>query len=150
MMSQLALKTFPAEVSCLDEVQAFVAEKTAALNLPSRKQMHLELAVEEIVVNICNYAYAEEPGEFHLAISTSDDLLEISFSDNGPAFDPLKTCEPDTNASLSERTVGGLGIFLVRKVMDDISYERKEHQNILRVRLHTGDDNPVDKKQEQT
>ena len=95
--------------------------------------MQIELAVEEIFVNIANYAYAPEIGRATVRVSVSDDPLTvtITFIDCGVPYDPLKRSDPDVTLSAEEREIGGLGIFMTKKVMDEVAYEYKDGQNVL-------------------
>ena len=125
-------RTWPASLDSLEEIRAFILERAEAL-LPPPKVMHLDLAVEEIVVNICSYAYEIPPGEVTVRLKESDQALEADFLDNGVPFDPLAVEEPDVTRPLEERQKGGLGILLVRRVMDEVHYRREAGRNVLRV-----------------
>ncbi len=95
----------------------------------------LNLALEEAVVNVMNYAYpAGQAGNIVLEAYANDERLKFVISDNGVPFDPTTTAEPDVTASLENRAVGGLGIFLVRHLMDSVNYERVENENVLTLR----------------
>lgn len=94
--------------------------------------MELNLAVEEAVVNVMEYAYPQgETGEVTIEVSLADDLLDINIIDSGAPFDPTQKSDPDTSLPVEERSIGGLGIFLVRQVMDTVSYRRDNGKNIL-------------------
>ncbi|MBQ2488589.1 MAG: ATP-binding protein [Bacteroidales bacterium] len=94
--------------------------------------MELNLAVEEAVVNVMEYAYPQgETGEVTIEVSVADGLLDINIIDSGAPFDPTKKNDPDTSLPVEERSIGGLGIFLVRQVMDTVSYRRDNGKNIL-------------------
>ena len=94
--------------------------------------MELNLAVEEAVVNVMEYAYPQgETGEVTIEVSVADGLLDINIIDSGMPFDPTGKSDPDTSLSVEERSVGGLGIFLVRQLMDTVSYHRTDEKNIL-------------------
>lgn len=94
--------------------------------------MELNLAVEEAVVNVMEYAYPQgETGEVTIEVSLADGKLDINIIDSGTPFDPTKKSDPDTNLPVEERSIGGLGIFLVRQVMDTVSYRRDDGKNIL-------------------
>ena len=103
---------------------------------PTIKQC--KLCAEEIFMNVSSYAYHPGNGPVMVTIRSDEDdevnKLVMTFSDNGKPFDPLKVEAPDVDASLDERGVGGLGIFLVVTTMDDVSYEYKDGQNILTVK----------------
>ena len=94
--------------------------------------MELTLAVEEAVVNVMEYAYPQgETGEVTIEVSVADGLLDINIIDSGAPFDPTQKSDPDTSLPVEERSIGGLGIFLVRQVMDTVSYRRDDGKNIL-------------------
>lgn len=94
--------------------------------------MELNLAVEEAVVNVMEYAYPQgETGEVTIEVSLADDLLDINIIDSGAPFDPTQKSDPDTSLPVEERSIGGLGIFLVRQVMDTVFYRRDNGKNIL-------------------
>ena len=94
--------------------------------------MELNLAVEEAVVNVMEYAYPQgETGEVTIEVSLADGKLDINIIDSGAPFDPTQKSDPDTSLPVEERSIGGLGIFLVRQVMDTVSYRRDDGKNIL-------------------
>lgn len=94
--------------------------------------MELNLAVEEAVVNVMEYAYPQgETGDVTIEVSVADGLLDINIIDSGTPFDPTQKSDPDTSLPVEERSIGGLGIFLVRQVMDTVSYRRDNGKNIL-------------------
>ena len=122
-----------ASVDRLQEVIDFVNRHLEAVDCPPKSQMQMEVAVEEIFVNIANYAYAPSIGNATVRVEVSDDpvTVTITFIDRGIPYDPLKKEDPDTTLSANERQIGGLGIFMTKKIMDDFSYEYKNGQNIL-------------------
>ena len=91
----------------------------------------IDLAVEEIFVNIAHYAYNPTIGEAWIAASFEDSVLTIVFKDNGKEFNPIAKADPDLTLSAEEREIGGLGIFLTKKFMDSVDYEYKNGQNVL-------------------
>ena len=96
--------------------------------------MQLNLAIEEAVVNIMNYAYPSgTKGEIRIEAQLFSDTLRFTISDSGKPFAPTAKEEVDTTLSAEERPIGGLGIHLIRQLMDNISYERKDGKNILRL-----------------
>ncbi len=117
----------------LQTVIDFVDARLASVECPLKSKMQLDLAVEEIFVNIANYAYAPGRGKARVRVEVSGDpvTVAITFIDRGVPYDPLKKVDPDVTLSAEERDIGGLGIFMTKKVMDDISYEYKNGQNIL-------------------
>jgi len=94
--------------------------------------MNINLAVEEAVVNVMNYAYPEGTvGEVKIDASVVDELLTITIADSGSPFDPTEKENPDINLPAEERSIGGLGILLVRQFMDTVAYQRTDGMNIL-------------------
>ena len=93
-----------------------------------KAQMQIDIAIDELFGNIAHYAYNPEVGEATVRIEVIEDPLAvvITFIDNGVPYDPLKREDPDTTLSAEEREIGGLGIYLVKKSMDEITYEYKD------------------------
>ncbi len=120
-----------ATVENLDTVIAFIDEQLEAADCPMKTQMQIELAVEEIFVNIAHYAYAPETGMAVISVDISGGRAVITFEDSGIPYDPLAKPDPDTTLAAEDRGVGGLGIFMVKKSMDDVIYEYREGKNIL-------------------
>ena len=114
---------------------AFVDSQLEKLNCGIKIITQIDVAVEEIFVNISNYAYHPETGPAIIRASITEEPLAvtISFIDNGKQYDPLAKPDPNVKIPLKERKKGGLGIFLVKKTMDDVSYEYKDGQNILTI-----------------
>ena len=97
--------------------------------------MNLNLAVEEAVVNVMTYAYPSgTKGTVNIVASTEGDWMQFVISDTGQPFDPTAQAEADTTLSAEERPIGGLGIFLIRQIMDAVSYMRVDGRNILTLR----------------
>ena len=119
----------------LDEVIAFVDTQLENFECSMKTQMQIDIAVEEIFVNIANYAYNPEIGDATIRVEVSDEPLAvaITFLDHGKPYDPLAKEDPDVTLSAEERDIGGLGIFMTKKSMDDIRYEYKDGQNILTI-----------------
>ncbi len=99
-------------------------------------QTQIDIAVEELFVNIAHYAYNPEtgPATVRVEVEKEPPAVTITFIDNGVPYDPLAREDPDITLSAEERQIGGLGIFMVKKSMDNIEYEYKNGQNILRIR----------------
>ena len=117
----------------LDDVQAFVDERLEAADCPMKAQMQIDLAVEEIFVNISSYAYAPDKGNAIVRVEVSGDpvTVTITFVDHGVPYDPLAKEDPDVTLSAEERGIGGLGIFMTKKIMDDVAYEYRDGKNVL-------------------
>ncbi len=120
----------------LPKVLAFVDKKLESAGCDIIQQTQIDVAVEELFVNIANYAYAPEIGTATVQISVTDEPLtiEITFIDNGMQYDPLAKPDPDTSPKSIKRKKGGLGIFIVKKSMDDVKYEYKDGKNILTIK----------------
>ncbi len=125
-----------AKVENLDKVLAFVDEKLEAANCSMKAQMQLDVAVEELYVNIAHYAYNPGSGSATIRVEVEGEPLEvtITFIDHGVPYDPLAHEDPDVTLPAEERQIGGLGIFMVKKSMDDIAYEYKDGKNILTIK----------------
>ena len=109
-----------------------LAEWIEGLGVPPALNMPINLALEEAVSNVMLYAYPKDKnGQVFVEYAKMGDELVFTISDSGIPFDPTKTQEVDVTLSAEEREVGGLGIHLVRQLMDAISYERKDNTNIL-------------------
>lgn len=127
--------TLPNDVQEVPKLAAFVDEVCEALDIGMATAMQLNLAMEEAVVNVMDYAYPVGTyGDVTILAHANDDCLEFVISDTGTPFDPTQKEEVDTTLSVEERRIGGLGIHLVRKIMDSISYERVDGKNVLSLR----------------
>ena len=117
----------------LDQVTAFVESRLEAIDCPMKVMMQIGVAVEEIFVNIAQYAYAPDKGSATVRVEVSEDpvAVVITFIDHGIPYDPLARTDPDVTLSAEEREIGGLGIFMTKKLMDDVTYEYKDGANIL-------------------
>lgn len=124
-------KVFPATLEALPDVLGFIEETLDAHEATPKAQMQIAVAAEEIFVNIAHYAYPGETGKAKIAISVEDAMASIRFIDLGIPFDPLAKADPDVTLSAEDRKIGGLGIYMVKKTMDDLSYKRTEFENIL-------------------
>ena len=128
--------TITATVENIEVVTDFVNEQLEAIDCPMKAQMQIDIAIDELFGNIAHYAYNPEVGDATVRVEVIDDPMAvvITFIDNGIPYDPLAKADPDTTLSAEEREIGGLGIFMVKKSMDDITYEYKDGQNILKIR----------------
>lgn len=136
--------TFSAETQELDAVLSFVNAPLDALGVAEEEKIVLDIAVEEIYVNIALYAYEPGRGPVTLRWTLEEDPLriQIDFLDRGTPYDPLSRKDPDITLSAEERSIGGLGIYMVRKSMDEVSYEYRDGQNCftMKKRLIIGED----------
>ena len=114
----------------LDEVIDFINEELSMHNCDAGLQSEIDVAVEEIFVNVANYAYKPATGKVTISIST-DEEFAARFEDAGRAYNPIEHTDPDLNIPIMERKLGGLGILLVRQIMDNVTYERVDDKNVL-------------------
>ena len=129
--------TVSAEVNQVKTVTRFVNEHLEALGCSERIKIQVDVAIDEIFSNIAHYAYDPETGPATVMVEVEEVPLSvvITFVDHGVPYDPLAEARPDVSRlPKEERPIGGLGLFMVRKIMDDISYEYRDGQNILTIR----------------
>jgi sigma-B regulation protein RsbU (phosphoserine phosphatase) len=124
---ELRLEASPAN---LEKVMAFMTERFRICDFSEEFLSVIKIAVEEIYMNIANYAYKPGAGEAVISVSIADKIT-IRFEDSGRPFNPLTQAEPDLGKSPIEREIGGLGVYLVRKLMDSVDYFRADDKNIL-------------------
>ena len=122
------------KVSEITKLNAFVKSATAALNMESGLANKIKLAVEEAVTNVIDYAYPNNTeGNISITIEADESRIRFILSDSGAEFDPTGVSKADTTLTVDERPIGGLGVFLVRNLMDSINYERTDGKNVLRM-----------------
>ncbi|RHV49371.1 ATP-binding protein [Lachnospiraceae bacterium OM04-12BH] len=128
--------TVEAIVEQIETVTEFVNAELEKLDCPMKARIQLDIAIDEIVSNIAYYAYGEKTGTVTVRIEAlqEENGVQLMFLDSGVPYDPLTRQDPDISAEIEEREEGGLGIFLVRKTMDDMKYEYKDGQNCLTIR----------------
>ena len=133
--------TVPAEVSQLETVQGFVSQELEKHGCDRKIQFQIEMAVEEIFVNIAHYAYESGVGDATVLCEILDHPLRtvIQFMDHGTPFDPLEKEDADTSPEALEARKGGLGILLVKKMMDEVSYKYEGGKNILTIHKDLSD-----------
>ena len=127
--------TIEATVENIAKVTAFVDEQLEAFDCPMKAQMQIDIAIDELFGNIAHYAYNPETGPATVCVEVTENPMSviITFIDHGIPYDPLAKADPDVTKSAEDREIGGLGIFMVKKSMDEISYKYKDGQNILRI-----------------
>jgi len=123
--------TVPAQIECANDVFVFIKEEMSSAGMDAKTQNSVRIAVEEIFVNIASYAYPAEVGDVTVSITTAADKCIVKFEDSGTPYDPLDESDPDTELSLDERDIGGLGIFMTKELMDNVEYRYEDGQNIL-------------------
>ena len=128
--------TITATVENIETVTAFVDEQLEALDCPMKAQMQIDIAIDELFGNIAHYAYNPNVGEATVRVEVQEEPLSviITFIDGGVPYDPLAEADPDTTLSAEERSIGGLGIFMVKRSMDEITYRYENGSNILSIR----------------
>lgn len=131
-MAELTVK---ADRCNLADVLSFVDRELEKLDCPPKVQIQLDIAVEELFVNIASYAYA--PGEGSATVRVETEMkprkASITFLDSGMPYNPLTKPDPDVTLSAEARRIGGLGVFMVKKSMDEVRYEHRDGQNILTI-----------------
>ena len=128
-------RIFDAVTENLDQVLAFLDSQLEGWNCPMRVQMQLDVAVEELFVNIASYAYGEKSGTAEITMELlPEQIVEITFRDSGTPYNPLEKPDPDVTKPAEEREIGGLGIYIVKKSMDEVLYRYEDGQNVLTIR----------------
>lgn len=122
-----------AKIENLDQVLVFVDEQLEKMGCPMKTQMQIDIAVEEIYVNIAHYAYLPGNGSAAIRVEFEKEppSVILTFIDQGIPYDPLSKEDPDITLSAEERQIGGLGIYMVKKSMDQVYYEYQNGSNIL-------------------
>lgn len=130
----MAKMKLPATIEHLEALVEFVSKCAEGQGFNGRRIKEIELATEEVLVNIINYAYPERSGDVEVSCRREDATrFVIEISDNGIPFDPLSLPEPNFSTDILDRKVGGLGVFFIRKMMDEVLYRREEGSNIIRL-----------------
>ena len=116
----------------LDQVQGFIDAELEAVGCDMKVQLQIDVAVEELYTNICNYAYPKGEGTAEITIDTEGDppVVEISLRDTGKPYNPLEKPDPDVDAEIEDKQIGGLGIYMVKNSMDELKYEYTDGQNV--------------------
>ena len=122
-----------AKVENVGNVQDFIKSHLTGTECSPKALMQIDLAAEEIFVNIANYAYTPDDGDANVRVEVLDEPVTviITFIDHGKPYDPLKRDDPDISLPAEERDIGGLGIFLTKTIMDEVIYEYVNNSNIL-------------------
>ena len=126
--------TVEAKTEKLDEVIAFIDEYLEKWGCSMKFITQIELAVEEIFVNIASYAYKDKEGMATISIRHMGKDVEIMFSDNGTPYNPLEKEDPDMTLSVEDKPIGGMGIYIVKKSMNSVNYEYIGDNNVLKIR----------------
>ena len=130
--------TLKATIENVEKATEFVNAELLKLNCPAKATAEIDIAIDELFSNIANYAYNKEIGNVTVKFEAQESpkSVIITFIDSGMPYDPLKREDPNVTLSVTERQIGGLGIFMVKKSMDSVEYEYKDNHNILRIKKH--------------
>ena len=132
----------PNDIETIPQLNEFIDSVAEEVGLEMSLTMSLNLALEEAVVNVMEYAYPEgQKGNVEIEVTADQQWMTFVIMDTGIAFDPTTKEDADTTLSAEERPIGGLGIFLVRQLMDVIDYKRKDNKNVLTLRKKLGEEN---------
>ena len=127
-MAEITLK---AKDESLDAMNMFLEEQFDEMGLGMKLVMKLMVVMEELFVNVAHYAYPDGKGDCKIEMNLDGDVLTIRITDSGIPFDPVAKSDPDVKAKAEDRSIGGLGIYIVKQTMTTMEYERKEDKNIL-------------------
>jgi len=130
-MDRTFAMTIGSDIAGIPAVSARLEEGMGACGFSSEEVLDTQLAVEEVITNIIVHGYQKPGSEIHLSGHFTRDRIEICITDTAPRFDPLSIPEPDLDSDIDERRIGGLGIYLVRQVMDSLSYRYENGKNVL-------------------
>jgi anti-sigma regulatory factor (Ser/Thr protein kinase) len=128
--------TLDAVIENIDVVTDFVNELLDAYHCPNKAKMQIDIAIDELFGNIAHYAYNPAKGPATVRVEVGENPLAVILTliDQGKPFDPLSKSDPDITKNADERDIGGLGIYMVKKTMDEITYEYLNGQNILKIK----------------
>jgi serine/threonine-protein kinase RsbW len=130
-MDQRRKMTIGSDIAEIPVVSSWLEEIMKISGFSAEAILDTQLAVEEAITNVINHGYKKTGGEIIVSSMISPDLIELQITDTAPRFDPLSFPEPELDSTVEDREVGGLGIFLIRQVMDEVSYRYEDGKNIL-------------------
>ncbi len=126
--------TLPAVVDSIEKVTEFINDRLQKKNVPQKIQTQIDVVIDELMSNVTKFAYRDgKTGNISVELELNDDEVTMTFRDSGIPFNPLEQADPDVDAPLEKRKIGGLGLFLVRKTMDKLNYVYENGQNVLTV-----------------
>lgn len=128
-------QTFSAKIESIPEVKSFITSWLDSYGCPTKTKFQIYSALDEIFSNIANYGYGEKEGYVRIQLDCDEAtrMASITFIDNCEEFNPLEKEDPDLMLSEDDRPIGGLGIFLVKQMMDNVTYQRINNCNILTI-----------------
>ena len=130
-MNTLLTIALPAKLENLERMVKSVSDCARAEGFNQKRTSEIELAAEEALVNIIHYSYPEKPGEVEIICNGDENWFIVELIDSGIAFDMTSLPDPDVDAGRDERKIGGLGVFLIKKMVDKVKYRRENDRNIL-------------------
>jgi anti-sigma regulatory factor (Ser/Thr protein kinase) len=126
----MKMQSWPASLDSIPRIRGLIKAEATRVGFDSKSAVQLGLAVEEITANIITYAYQNDSEKtIEIAVENNDSGLTIHVCDQGPPFDPLTVPAPDIDAPVTDREIGGLGILMVKAMVDEMNYERREGKN---------------------
>lgn len=125
--------TLPARIDCLKTLNDFVSENIHGAGINGSQKNKILFAVEEIFLNIANYAYIAGDGDATIRINVEVEQIILEFRDSGKPFNILEKEDPNLNLDIENRETGGLGIYMVKRIMDEVYYEYNNGQNVLTI-----------------
>ena len=127
--------TVDATIDNVQTITDFVDERLEEMNCPVKAQMQIDIVIDELCSNVARYAYSDRTGKVTVSVDTVDKPMKVwlTFTDEGVPYNPLAKEDPDITLSAKERKLGGLGIYMVKKMMDEFRYEYKDGKNIVTV-----------------
>ncbi|SDB50741.1 Anti-sigma regulatory factor (Ser/Thr protein kinase) [Pseudobutyrivibrio sp. YE44] len=125
-----------ASIENVERLVSILDEQLEAVDCPMKAQLQLDVAVEEIFSNISHYAYGENKGQVSIRMDISPERGLIEFMDQGEPFNPLEKEDPDVEAAAESNQLGGLGIYIVKESMDEVSYEYRDRKNVLTIKKY--------------
>ena len=137
-MDQSFEMTIGSDIEKIPLVSARLEDAMGAYGFSPEEILDTQLAVEEVITNIIIHGYKKTGCEIHLSCRFTGDRIEINVADSAPQFNPLSIPEPELDRDIDERRIGGLGIYLVRQVMDTVSYRYENGRNILTLEKRRG------------
>lgn len=135
---KLKERVFPAEIAALDDAMDYINAEMETADVTPKATMQIDMSFEEMFVNVAHYAYPEETGTVKVGIGVTNEAVTLQLTDAGIPFNPLEREDPDVTAAAEDRTIGGLGIFMVKKSMDDVRYERINDTNVFTMTKYLG------------
>lgn len=127
--------TVDATIDNVQTITDFVDERLEEMNCPVKAQMQIDIVIDELCSNVARYAYSDRTGKVTVSVDTVDKPMKVwlTFTDEGVPYNPLAKEDPDITLSAEERKLGGLGIYMVKKMMDEFRYEYKDGKNVVTV-----------------